>query len=69
MQVDTNSFGFSELFAICGGYALSRPEIINDFTSVKRASVFEGVKVAAESDEVIQKIISAPILSGDRVGA
>jgi GAF domain-containing protein len=45
----------------------SRPEIINDFTSVKHASVFEGVKVAAESAELIQKIISAPILSGDRV--
>jgi GAF domain-containing protein len=45
----------------------SRPEIINDFTSVKHASVFEGVKLAAEGAEVIQKIISAPILSGDRV--
>jgi hypothetical protein len=45
----------------------SRPEIINDFTSVKHASVFEGVKLAAESAEVIQKIISAPILFADRV--
>ena len=45
----------------------SRPEIINDFTSVKHASVFEGVKLAAESAELIQKIISAPILSGDQV--
>jgi GAF domain-containing protein len=45
----------------------SRPEIINDFITVKHASVFEGVKVAAETAEVIQKIISAPILSGDRV--
>ena len=45
----------------------SRPEIINNFTSVKHASVFEGVKFAAEGPEVIQKIISAPILSGDRV--
>ena len=44
----------------------SRPEIINDFTSVKHASVFEGVKLA-ESAELIQKIISAPILSGDQV--
>src|SRR3979490_190912 len=42
----------------------SRPEIINDFTSVKHASVFEGVKLAAESAELIQKIISAPILAG-----
>src|SRR6267143_6077916 len=45
----------------------SRPEIINDFTSVKHASVFEGVKLAAESAEMIQKIMSAPILSADRV--
>jgi GAF domain-containing protein len=45
----------------------SRPEIINDFTSVKHASVFEGVKLAADNAELIQKIISAPILSGDRV--
>jgi hypothetical protein len=45
----------------------NRPEIINDFTSVKHASVFEGVKFAAEGAEVIQKIISAPILSEDRV--
>jgi GAF domain-containing protein len=45
----------------------SRPEIINDFTSVKHASVFEGVKLAAASAELIQKIISAPILSGDQV--
>jgi hypothetical protein len=45
----------------------SRPEIINDFTSVKHASVFEGVKFAAADAELIQKIISAPILSGDRV--
>jgi len=45
----------------------SRSEIINDFTSVNHASVFEGVKLAAETAEVIQKIISAPILCGDRV--
>jgi hypothetical protein len=45
----------------------NHPEIINDFTSVKHASVFEGVKIAAESAEVIQKIISAPILYDDRV--
>jgi len=43
------------------------PEIINDFTSVKHASVFESVKFAAETAEAIQKIISAPIVSGDRV--
>jgi GAF domain-containing protein len=45
----------------------SRPEIINDFSSVKHATVFEGVKLAAKDAELIQKIISAPIRSGDRV--
>jgi hypothetical protein len=45
----------------------NRPEIINDFTSVKHASVFEGVKFGADGGETIQKIISAPILSEQRV--
>jgi hypothetical protein len=45
----------------------SRPEIINDFSSTKHASVFEGVKLTGEGAETIHKIISAPILSGDRV--
>jgi GAF domain-containing protein len=44
-----------------------RPEIINDFTSVTHVRVFEGVKLAAANAELIQKIISAPILSGDQV--
>lgn len=45
----------------------NRAEIINDFANVKHASVFEGVKIATEGAEVIQKIISAPILADDRV--
>jgi hypothetical protein len=45
----------------------SRPEIVNNFASVRHASVFEGVKTSPESAEVIQKIISAPILSGEKV--
>jgi hypothetical protein len=45
----------------------SRSEIINDFASVKHASVFEGVKMTTEPAEVIQKIISAPIQVDDRV--
>ena len=45
----------------------NRPEIINDFSSVKHASVFEGVKLTGEGAETIHKIISAPIISGDRV--
>jgi hypothetical protein len=45
----------------------SRPDIINNFASVRHATVFEGVKIAGENAEIIQKIVSAPILSGDKV--
>jgi GAF domain-containing protein len=45
----------------------SRPEIINNFAAIRHASVFEGVKVAGEPSEAIQKIISAPILSDGKV--
>jgi len=45
----------------------SRPEIINNFSSVRHATVFEGVKIGGETSEIIQKMISAPILSGDKV--
>ncbi|HEY6386847.1 MAG TPA: GAF domain-containing protein [Candidatus Acidoferrum sp.] len=44
----------------------SRPDIINNFAGVRHATVFEGVKIG-ESSEIIQKLISAPILSGDKV--
>src|SRR6202142_2129294 len=47
----------------------SRPDIINNFASVRHATVFEGVKIAGESSELIQKMVSAPILSGDKVVA
>ena len=40
----------------------NRPEINNSFTSVRHATVFEGVKAATTTGESIQKIISAPIL-------
>src|ERR1700730_2998732 len=45
----------------------SRPETNNNFASVRHATVFEGVKTGSESAEAIQKIISAPILVGDKV--
>jgi hypothetical protein len=45
----------------------SRPEINNNFTAARHATVFEGVKIGKDSLEAIQKIISAPILSGDKV--
>src|SRR5271163_1798335 len=45
----------------------SRPEIVNNFATVRHASVFEGVKIGSETAEAIQKIISAPILADGRV--
>jgi hypothetical protein len=45
----------------------SRPDIINNFAGVRHATVFEGVKISGETSEIIQKLISAPILSGDKV--
>jgi hypothetical protein len=47
----------------------SRPDINNNFSSVRHATVFEGVKAPTTSGESIQKIISAPILNeGNVVG-
>ena len=45
----------------------SRPEINNLFSNSRHATVFEGIKTGAETAEAIQKIISAPILSEDKV--
>lgn len=45
----------------------SRPEINNNFTVVRHASVFEGVRTATTSGEAIQKIVSAPILCEGKV--
>lgn len=45
----------------------SRPEINNNFTAVRHASVFEGVRTATVSGEAIQKIVSAPILCDGKV--
>ena len=45
----------------------SRPDILNNVSSVRHATVFEGVKIGGETSELIQKMISAPILCGERV--
>lgn len=45
----------------------SRPEINNNFTTMRHASVFEGVRTATTSGEAIQKIMSAPILCDGKV--
>jgi hypothetical protein len=47
----------------------SRSDINNNFSAVRHATVFEGVKAATTTGESIQKIISAPILcEGKLVG-
>jgi len=45
----------------------SRPEINNNFSAVRHATVFEGVRAAATTGDSIQKIISAPILFEGKV--
>jgi len=41
----------------------SRPDIANNFSTVRHASVFEGIKADSLTASTIQKIISAPILA------
>jgi hypothetical protein len=45
----------------------SRPEIDNNFSAARHAMVFENIKLNGECQELIQKIISAPILFDGRV--
>src|SRR5258707_10155082 len=45
----------------------TRPEINNNFSAVRHATVFEGVKAATTTGESIQKIVSAPILCEGKV--
>jgi len=47
----------------------SRPEIDNNFPLSRHSTVFEGVRINAETAQAIQKIISAPILlDGNVIG-
>ena len=45
----------------------SRPDIVNNFSTVKHASVFEDVKAESLNASAIQKIVSAPILADGKV--
>ena len=45
----------------------NRAEVDNRFHETRHASVFEGIKSEALSAEAIQKIVSAPILFGEKV--
>jgi hypothetical protein len=42
-------------------------ELINNFSSARHASVFEGVPLGRSRGETIHKIMSAPILDGKSV--
>jgi hypothetical protein len=44
-----------------------RADIVNNFASSRHAIVFEGVPLGRKPNEIIQKIMSMPILQGDAV--
>ena len=44
-----------------------RPEVVNNFSTARHASVFEGVPLGRRQGESIQKIMSAPIFEGTHV--
>lgn len=44
-----------------------RPEMINNFTATRHASVFEGVPMGRRPGELIHKIMSAPITADGKV--
>lgn len=44
-----------------------KPELVNNFSMARHANVFEAVPLGRDPSEMIQKIMSAPILDGTRV--
>jgi len=44
-----------------------KPDLVNNFSSARHANVFEAVPLGRDPGELIQKIMSAPILDGTRV--
>jgi len=44
-----------------------KPEIANNFTTARHANVFEAVPLGRDPSQLIQKIMSAPILDGTKV--
>jgi hypothetical protein len=44
-----------------------KAEVVNNFSSARHANVFEAVPLGRDPSELIQKIISAPILDGTRI--
>ena len=45
----------------------NKAEIVNNFSTARHANVFEAVPLGRDPNEVIQKIMSAPILDGTKV--
>ncbi len=44
-----------------------RPDLINNFSTARHANVFEAVPLGRDPSELIQKIMSAPILDGKQI--
>ena len=44
-----------------------KPELVNNFSTARHANVFEAVPLGRDPSELIQKIMSAPILDGTKV--
>jgi hypothetical protein len=44
-----------------------KAEVVNNFSTARHANVFEAVPLGRDPNELIQKIMSAPILDGTRV--
>ncbi len=44
-----------------------KSEVVNNFSTARHANVFEAVPLGRDPNELIQKIMSAPILDGTRV--
>lgn len=44
-----------------------KAEVVNNFSSARHANVFEAVPLGRDPSELIQKIMSAPILDGTRI--
>ena len=44
-----------------------KAEVVNNFSTARHANVFEAVPLGRDPSELIQKIMSAPILDGTRV--
>ncbi|MGA7792456.1 MAG: GAF domain-containing protein [Candidatus Acidiferrales bacterium] len=44
-----------------------KAEVVNNFSTARHANVFEAVPLGRDPNELIQKIMSAPVLDGTRV--